>query len=36
VDESEWRAHYDPIGNAILFEQTLPGAESSILRRIFR
>jgi hypothetical protein len=36
VDESEWRAHYDPIGNAILFEQTLPGAESSIVRRIFR
>lgn len=36
IDESEWRAHYDPIGNAILFEQTVPGAESSILRRVFR
>jgi hypothetical protein len=36
TDESEWRAHYDPIGNALLFERTLPGAESSILRRVFR
>jgi hypothetical protein len=35
-DETEWRAHYDPIGNALLFEQTLPGAGSSILRRVFR
>jgi hypothetical protein len=36
TDETEWRAHYDPIGNALLFEQTLPGAGSSILRRVFR
>jgi hypothetical protein len=36
VDESEWRGHYDPVGNAILFERTLPDAETSILRRAFR
>jgi hypothetical protein len=36
ADETEWRAHYDPIGNALLFEQTVPGAGSSILRRVFR
>lgn len=35
-DESEWRGQYDPVGNAILFEQTVSGAESSILRRVFR
>lgn len=36
VDESEWRGHYDPHGNAILFERTLPEAGTSILRRAFR
>jgi hypothetical protein len=35
-DESEWQGHYDPIGNAILFEQTLTDAGTSILRRVFR
>jgi hypothetical protein len=36
ADESEWRGHYDPDGNAILFDRTLPDAETSILRRVFR
>jgi hypothetical protein len=36
ADESEWRGHYDPQGNAILFEQTVEGAETTILRRVFR
>lgn len=35
-DESEWRSQYDPIGNAMLFEVTLEGAEPTILRRVFR
>lgn len=36
TDESEWQGQYDPIGNAILFETTVPGAEITILRRVFR
>lgn len=35
-DESEWRGQYDPIGNAMLFEVTLPEADPTILRRVFR
>lgn len=35
-DESEWRGQYDPIGNAMLFEQTVAAAHPTILRRIFR
>lgn len=35
-DESEWRGQYDPVGNAMLFEQTVPGGQPTILRRVFR
>jgi len=35
-DETEWQAQYDPVGNAMLFETTVAGAEATILRRIFR
>lgn len=35
-DESEWRGQYDPVGNAMLFEVTVPDAEPTILRRVFR
>jgi hypothetical protein len=35
-DETEWRGQYDPIGNAMLFEQTVPDAETTILRRVYR
>lgn len=35
-DETEWRGQYDPIGNAMLFETTLPDAGPTILRRVFR
>lgn len=35
-DDSEWRGQYDPIGNAMLFEQTVSGAHPTILRRVFR
>ena len=35
-DESEWRGQYDPVGNAMLFEQTVPDAQPTILRRVFR
>jgi hypothetical protein len=36
ADETEWRGHYDPIGNAMLFEVTVTDAEPTILRRVFR
>lgn len=36
ADKSEWSGQYDPIGNAILFEQTVPGTSTTILRRAFR
>ena len=36
ADSTEWRGQYDPVGNAILFEQTVAGAGTTILRRIFR
>lgn len=35
-DETEWTGQYDPIGNALLLEQTVDGAGSTILRRAFR
>lgn len=35
-DESEWRGQYDPMGNAMLFQQTVPDAEPTILRRVYR
>jgi hypothetical protein len=35
-DESEWRGQYDPIGNAMLFEATVPESGSTILRKVFR
>lgn len=35
-DETEWTGQYDPIGNALLLEQTVEGAGSTILRRAFR
>jgi hypothetical protein len=35
-DESEWRSQYDPVGNAMLFESTVEGAQSTILRRVLR
>jgi len=34
--ENEWRALYDPIANALLFEVTVPEAETTILRRQLR
>ncbi len=34
--ENEWRALYDPIANALLFEVTVPDAETTILRRWLR
>jgi hypothetical protein len=36
ADSTEWRGQYDPVGNAILFEQTVAGAGTTILRRVFR
>lgn len=36
ADESEWRGQYDPIGNAMLYELTVPESQPTILRRIFR
>ncbi|MDH3498134.1 MAG: hypothetical protein OER21_15360 [Gemmatimonadota bacterium] len=36
TDESEWQGQYDPIGNAILFETTVPDGGTTILRRVFR
>jgi hypothetical protein len=35
-DESEWRGQYDPTGNAMLLETTVPEAQPTILRRVFR
>lgn len=35
-DDTEWTGQYDPIGNAILFQQTVPQSSSTILRRAFR
>lgn len=35
-DESDWRGQYDPVGNAILFEHTVPEAGTTILRKVFR
>jgi len=35
-DETEWRGQYDPVGNAMLFELTVPDAGPTILRRVFR
>lgn len=35
-DETEWRGQYDPIGNALLLQNTVEGASSTILRRAFR
>jgi hypothetical protein len=35
-DETEWRGQYDPVGNAMLFELTVPDAQATILRRVFR
>jgi hypothetical protein len=36
ADSTEWHGQYDPIGNAILFERTVEGGETTILRRFFR
>lgn len=35
-EETEWKALYDPIGNALQFEQTVPESGATILRRTFR
>lgn len=35
-EETEWTAQYDPIGNALLFEMTVPESGLTILRRTFR
>lgn len=35
-DETEWKGQYDPVGNALLLENTVEGAGSTILRRAFR
>ncbi len=35
-DETEWRAQYDPMGNALLLEETVAGSESTILRKTYR
>jgi len=35
-DGTEWHSQYDPVGNAMLFETTVEGAEPTILRRLFR
>lgn len=35
-DETEWRGQYDPVGNAMLMETTVPDAQPTILRRVFR
>jgi hypothetical protein len=36
ADSIPWVGHYDPEGNAILFDHTVPGSRTVILRRIFR
>jgi hypothetical protein len=35
-DSTTWTGQYEPVGNAILFEQTFPGWGFLILRRLFR
>lgn len=35
-DNTEWTGQYDPVGNAILFEQTVPESGTSVFRRTFR
>ena len=35
-DTIPWVGHYDPEGNAILFDHTVPGSSTAIFRRIFR
>jgi hypothetical protein len=34
-DNTEWTGQYDPIGNAILFEQTVAESSASVFRRTF-
>ena len=36
TDTIPWIGHYDPEGNAILFDHTVPGSGTAIFRRIFR
>lgn len=36
ADTIPWVGHYDPEGNAILFDHTVPGSRTVIFRRIFR
>ena len=36
TDTIPWVGHYDPEGNAILFDHTVPGSGTAIFRRIFR
>ena len=36
TDTIPWLGHYDPEGNAILFDHTVPGSGTAIFRRIFR
>lgn len=35
-NQTEWQAQYDPIGNALLFERTVPHGGTTILRRVYR
>lgn len=35
-DSLTWVGHYDPEGNALLFEHTVPSSRTTIFRRIFR
>jgi hypothetical protein len=35
-DESEWQCMYDPVGNALLFETTVPESSPTILHKVFR
>lgn len=36
ADSIPWIGHYDPQGNAIVFERTLPNSHAAIFRRAFR
>jgi hypothetical protein len=36
TDTIPWVGHYDPEGNAILFDHTVPGSSTAIFRRIYR
>jgi len=36
TDSLTWVGHYDPEGNAILFEHTVPDSRATIFRRVFR